>query len=343
MITSPSPIPPYPPAPPITAYPSAPGNSLHPPAPPIAPPDAYAPPPTGYVADRRTQAPTLPDGYAWPDDPAAAPPAAAPDDEAQFASEGAFDVWQDLLTGYIETRNIGMTAAGEAFPETTAGDVRRVAARLSRELCHPRYDLAGLVETRAAWRDALARADALCARTGWLELYPENERFWLSDSLALAQRLAVVDTRRNAIVHGDGGLLEVLGDRSDPLTTWQDLAHFYRARRPVRTDVRGLAYPETTIGDVIQVARVIDQDARRTIAMALPYSAAASALRGRLGQWRTVAGQLEVHAVNRPLDDTYAWNAAFWRTTRRLAIWLSVARDLARSEADDGTVEEAVR
>jgi hypothetical protein len=344
VIAAPQPSSPLPPSAPPAGYAPPSGQPLYPPAP-IAPPGAYAPPPFGVAVDRRTSAPTRPDGYAWPVDPGTTVPFAPADDWSLYEATGdtAFDLWQGLLTSYLDTRNVGVSAEGEAFPETTAGDVRRVAAQLSRELCHPRYDLAGLIETRAAWRDALTRANALCARIGWLDVYPENERFWLSDSLALAQRLAAVDARRNAIVLSEGGLLQVLGDRSDPLTTWRDLWHFFRARRAVRTDERGWKYPETTLSDVVQVARVIDQDLRQTIAMVPPLSVAASALRGRLGPWRAMARELEEHVADRRLDETYAGNAAFWRITRRLAIWLSVARDAAGSASGSGALTELRR
>ena len=77
----------------------------------------------------------------------------------------------------------------------------------------------------------------------------------MSDALALAQRLAEVDRRRNR--QRDGLDLDAfLGDRSDALTTWQDLRAYFLDRRLVRHDGRGGRYPETTVSDVEQVVRI---------------------------------------------------------------------------------------
>ena len=297
------------PAPPAT-YPSYP-----------PPPFAYPPPLPAY--------PAAGDAWGYADGDPHAPPT-------------ALDVWNQLLLSYLDLRNVGVSATGEAFPETTVGDVQRCVLQFSREHCLPRYDLADLGATREAWRDALARTRALCAPMAWDAIYPENERFWLSDSLALAQRLAAVDARRNAVVTSPDGVLSVLGDRSDPLTTWQDVRAFYLARRMVRRDERGWRYPDTTVGDVVQIARVLERDVRDTVAVAPPGSIAAMALRGRLSPWRPLVRDIDDAARRATLETPFAQNARFWHVTRRLALALSVARDVARGGGGTTTLGDLV-
>lgn len=245
----------------------------------------------------------------------------------------ALDLWDALFASYLAARPHGASAIGEAYPETTTGDVRRVAVGLSRQLCLPRYDLADLSATRAAWREADARVTAICRALAWNAPYPENERFWLSDALALAQRLAAVDVRRNSLVESQGGVLTLLGDRSDPLTTWQDLRAYFLARRPIRTE-RGWRYPETTVGDVAQIARILDEDLRTTTALALPGSDTARALAGRVEPWRVLARDVHTFARRHARDAVYPDNARFWRAAHALAIWMSVGVDVARADAE---------
>ena len=234
---------------------------------------------------------------------------------------------------YLASRAHGASATGEAYPETTAGDVRRVAAGFSRQLCLPRYDFADLAATRAAWREADARVTAHCRPLPWSATYPENERFWLSDALALAQRLAAIDARRNSLVESPGGVLTLLGDRSDPLTTWQDLRAYFLARRPIKSD-RGWRYPETTVGDVAQIARILDEDLRATTAIAAPGTDAARVIAARLAPWRAVARDVHAFARQHTRDAVYPDNARFWRAARSLAIWMSVGADLARADLE---------
>lgn len=249
----------------------------------------------------------------------------------------ALDLWTELLSSYLATRAQGTSATGELYPETSAGDVRRAALRFSRQLCLPRYDQAALGATRAAWRDADARIVELCRATPWHEPYPENERFWLSDALALAQRLAAIDTRRNKLAETPGGLLYPLGDRSDPLTTWQDVRAYFLARRPIKSD-RGWRYPETTVGDVVQIVRIFIEDVARTVAIAPPGSDAARAISGRLEPWWDVGRRVHEAARLYPATAVYAENAQFWRVARALAVGMSVAADVAREDAARRTI-----
>jgi len=242
----------------------------------------------------------------------------------------AWNLWQGLLGSYLNTRNAGASANGESFPETTAGDVRKASLALSRELCLPRYDFADLAATRAVWGDALARVHATCGAVPWSALYPENERFWLSDSLALAQRLAAVDDRRNAMIARADGVLALVAD-SDPLTTWQDLRAYFVERRMVRVDGEKWRYPETTVGDASQVVRLVDQHVAEIVDRVPAETHERGWLIGHLRRWRPIADAVKAYARQHASDDVYPDNAALWRESRRIAIALSTAHDLVRT------------
>ena len=316
------------------------------------PPPGYPPPgypPSGYPRDRRTDPPPVyppsrqspyPPSYPPPFDPMQGyedPSWGYADDGGYYADSGqlesggpAWDLWNELFGSYLDTRNAGVSVDGEAFPETTVGDVRKASLALSRELCLPRYDFADLAATRAAWRDALTRINGLCASLAWAAPYPENERFWLSDSLALAQRLAAVDRRRNAMVARDDGVLSLVAD-SDPLTTWQDLRAYFIARRLVHLDERKWRYPETTVGDVRQIVRLLNQHVSDALDR-LPATAHEHGwLLGHVRRWRPIADAVKAHARQRSGEDRYPDNAAFWRESRKIAIALSTIHDLVRT------------
>jgi hypothetical protein len=304
----------------------------------------------GYVADRRTHAPAM-----APTDPLADPMSgyggADPSGEVAwtYADDGyayadpssvesgspAWDLWQDLYGSYLETRNAAVSATGESFPDTTTGDVRKASLVLSRELCLPRYDFADLVATRAAWRDALARIHTLCASVPWSAPYPENERFWLSDSFALAQRLAAIDERRNAIVGTIGGVLTILGDRSDPVETWQDVRAFYLARRLVKTDDRGWRYPETSVEDAHSLVHVLNTDVSETVAALPSGSPIQTWVLGHVRRWRPIAEAVKAHARENDGDAPYPDNARLWHAAKRIAIALSSARNVAGLRVSD--------
>ncbi len=245
----------------------------------------------------------------------------------------ALDTWHALLTAHLAARPGAVSAAGEVFPESTVGDVRRAALRFSRELCLPRYDLANLTATRAAWRDALARVHAQCAAVPWGAVYPANEQFWLGDARALAQRLAAVDVRRNRLIDASPGGLARAAGAGDPLTTYSDLRAYFLARRLTRTDDRRWRFPETTVGDVAQIVRIVNDEVRRILAAAPAGSSARAVLDGHLEPWARIAAA--VRATGRGLadDQVYPANVELWRAYRKVAIPLSVARDVAREDA----------
>lgn len=247
----------------------------------------------------------------------------------------ALDLWDHLFSSHLAVRNAAASATGEAYPETNVGDVRRAALALSRALCLPRYDGADLRATRAAWRDACVRVEAVASGRPWAAPYPENERFWLSDALALAQRLADVDRRRNR--QRDGLDLDAfLGDRSDALTTWQDLRAYFLGRRLVRHDGRGGRYPETTVGDVTQIVQVFEADAARVLAELTGRPAARRTIAGHVAAWQVVARAVAAHAAHLSPTAIYPDNAAFWQASKKLALWLSTGADVTRDGALGG-------
>lgn len=356
-------------APPL-GHPPAPPPSYPPPSyppPPGYPPPGYPPPyaPSGYTVDRRTDPPPayppswpgayppeyppidpMAGGYGYADPSWGYGDGAMPFDpslvDSSLLESGspAWDLWQGLMTGYLDTRNAATSATGEAFPETSVGDVRKASLALSRELCLPRYDFADLAATRAAWRDALARIQGVCAGLSWAAPYPENERFWLSDSLALAQRLAAIDVRRNGIELTERGSIALIGDHSDPLDLWQDLRQFFLARRLVRRGTKavrggeGFRYPETTVRDVAQVTQTLGSAA----AHAVPLLKANPEIRPHYDalarSWWNVLDNVSKHSKGHGNDDVYPDNEAFWlRDTKRVAIKLSALRSMAEPGA----------
>ena len=268
--------------------------------------------------------------------PAAAPEVAPSAAEAVLLPVGqvpdptqprtALDTWRALLASHLAARPNVVGAVGSIYPACTAGDIRRAALRFSRELCLPRYDLANLTATRAAWREALERIRVLVAALPWSAAYSDSERFWLGDTLALAQRLAAVDVRRNRLVNaGADGLAAAVGV-GDPLTTYGDLRAYFLARRLARTDDTGWRYPETTVGDARQLVALVAVELRKVVD-APPGSATADFLVGRLDGWHRAAAAVEA-ARGEPADRLYADNRALWRAYRKLAIGLSVAHDV---------------
>lgn len=248
----------------------------------------------------------------------------------------AWDVWQHLFGTYLGTRNAGVSLSGEVFPETTAGDVRAASLVLSRELCRPRYDFADLAATRAAWRDALARVHTQCGAVPWAAPYPDNERFWLGDAQALAQRLAAADLRQGGVALDAAGALHLTGDHTDPLALWQDLRQFFVARRPVRRGVghhtQGLRYPETTVRDVAQVAHVLTEASARVAPLVRVHPALRARHARAVCAWHDAVERVAREAAGQGLEDRYPANERFWLVdAKRLALHLSVLRDAARA------------
>ena len=168
-------------------------------------------------------------------------------------------LWHQLVATYGARRPLVSLADGTgSHPDSLVGDVRRAAARLSWALDHPRFDHARLGSARAAWRAAGERIQRASRGLGWHHRYPENACFWLSDSLDLALALGAIDARRRAIASVDGMPQPPCG-YLDARALWDDLRHWYLARRPtLRDPVSALLFPVCTRGDHAHVARLLD-------------------------------------------------------------------------------------
>lgn len=252
-----------------------------------------------------------------------------------FVARPMPDALLELLHGlpqrYAAVRPIS-TIEGDAYPETTVGDVRRVALLASRLLCHPRFDFAQIADARSAWRDALARV-ATSSALDWEDRYADNVGFWLRDLRALLQRLDAVLARRNAIRDTPRGPL-VIGADLGLREIWDDLRHWYSERRIVRRR-RGLRYPETTVADVRHVAATLTAraglDSSRTMAQSVVESGLGARflsplmrdvdgrqppLRARwndvVQRWGEVLDRIDHLTRDRSDDDTYPDNARFW-------------------------------
>ena len=243
----------------------------------------------------------------------------------------ALDTWQAILAAHLAARPNAVALTGETYPETTLGDVRRAALQFSRELCQPRYDLANLTGTRAAWRDALARIQASAATVPWEAPYPSNPQFWLGDSRALAQQLAAVDVRRNRLTNVRPDGLSLAVGTGDPMTTYLDLRAYFFARRLVRVDDRGWRYPASTVGDVVQVVRIVEGEIA-TASRASRNPLVVELIAGHLPRWGEAAAAVNATARVQPSDAPYHDSETLWRAYRRVSIPLAVAHEAAAEE-----------
>jgi hypothetical protein len=129
---------------------------------------------------------------------------------------------------------------------------------------------------------------------------------------------------RNVSIALDGTTLRVR-DASDPFDLWQALKAFYQERRAVSfSSAHRSKYPETTVADVKQIARLFDMAVIRFVFTD-----------GRdLYGWKTESARWEEGraTVRRLTTDvagaqTYIDNEKFWLYyTKRLAIQLSAMR-----------------
>jgi hypothetical protein len=122
-------------------------------------------------------------------------------------------------------------------------------------------------------------------------------------------------------IHDQGGSVVVRGD-GDGLDVWNALRRHYVARYPSALGTGGLRYPETTNRDVRAVIAILT----RTLGL---LDARIAGYDDEARRWATVAKR--ANAAMRGNDDgaTFVDNATFWtRDTRRLAVYLAVARHL---------------
>ena len=225
-------------------------------------------------------------------------------------------VWEAMRRCYLDRRPMLVGPDGVAYPDTLCGDVRRVAARMSAALDHPRFDHAGLASTRRAWRAALRRLRTHTAGAAWHHRYADNLRFWTLDTRDLAAALGTVDRRRDAITTVDDLPIPAVA-YTDPAVLWSDLRHWYLLRRPVHRDRASLlTYPATTIRDAAHVAGLLH---------ACATTAATSAL----------CAAVDYQAARRNGGEPYPEAAAFWCEATR-GLRARSPRDAVELEATGG-------
>lgn len=211
-------------------------------------------------------------------------------------------LWTSLRTLYLARRPMLIGPDGEAYPETTVGDVRSIVARLSAALEHPRFDHAQLADVRRAWRAVVARVHQASRGRGWYHVFPDSLTLWWRDTRHLAEALAAVDQRRGAIRTVDG-LPSLTVAYADARVLWGDLRHWFLLRRAVRRDPASLlTYPVTTVAEVAHVTSLL--------AAVIGDPARADTLRARVAEV----------ARGRADDEAYPDTAAFWCTDSRRAI-----------------------
>lgn len=221
---------------------------------------------------------------------------------APSPSAPVLPLWKSLRTLYLARRPMLIGPDGEAYPDTTVGDVRTIVTRLSAALSHPRFDQAQLGDVRRAWRAATARVHDIARGRGWYHTYPDNVSLWWRDTRQLAEALAAVDTRRDAICAVDG-LPTLAVAYTDARVLWGDLRHWFLLRRAVRRDPASLlTYPVTTVAEVARVADLL--------ADAIADKARGDDLRARVTQV----------AMGLAPEDMHPAPASFWCVDSRRAV-----------------------
>ncbi|MBE7453839.1 MAG: hypothetical protein HS111_34715 [Kofleriaceae bacterium] len=132
-------------------------------------------------------------------------------------------------------------------------------------------------------------------------------------------------TYRNlAIELKDDGKLHIK-DIADPLDLWEATRRFFKEKRKVLTSTtrHGWTYPETTNGDVRQLAevwtRVHKQLWRSDLARAKQHR----------DEWNEARSQIEIATAGADPAAIFGGNETFWlRWTKRQAIYLSAVRDM---------------
>ncbi|KAB2888526.1 MAG: hypothetical protein F9K40_20445 [Kofleriaceae bacterium] len=132
-------------------------------------------------------------------------------------------------------------------------------------------------------------------------------------------------TYRNlAIELKDDGKLHIK-DIADPLDLWEATRRFFKEKRKVLTSTtrHGWTYPETTNGDVRQLAevwtRVHKQLWRSDLARAKQHR----------DEWNEARSQIEIATAGADPAAIFGENETFWlRWTKRQAIYLSAVRDM---------------
>ncbi len=130
--------------------------------------------------------------------------------------------------------------------------------------------------------------------------------------------------RNLGIELSDDGKLHIK-DIADPLDLWEATRRFFKEKRKVLTSTtrQGWTYPETTNGDVRQLAevwtRVHGKIWRSDLVRAKQHKDA----------WNEAKSQIEIATAGADLAAPFIHNELFWlRWTKRQGIYLSAVRDM---------------
>lgn len=114
-------------------------------------------------------------------------------------------------------------------------------------------------------------------------------------------------------------------DIADPLDLWEATRRFFKEKRKVLTSTtrHGWTYPETTNGDVRQLAEVWSRVHKQ-----LWRSDLARAKQHR-DEWNEARSKIEISTAGADPTAVFVDNELFWlRWTKRQAIYLSAVRDM---------------
>ncbi len=130
--------------------------------------------------------------------------------------------------------------------------------------------------------------------------------------------------RNLAIELNDDGKLHIK-DIADPLDLWEATRRFFKEKRKVLTSTTraGWTYPETTNGDVRQLAEVW------TRVHAKVWRSDLARAKQHKDEWNDARSQIEIATAGADPAATFVHNETFWlRWTKRQAIYLSAVRDM---------------
>ncbi|MCA9675423.1 MAG: hypothetical protein KC464_10345 [Myxococcales bacterium] len=103
--------------------------------------------------------------------------------------EDALTLWDALHAYYLQRRPMQPAFLG-FYPETTVGDVQQVAGLLTAEAEKLPRDSLGRAAAVGRWTRYRAELQQQTAGMFMFEVFPDNRRFWVDESRALALDLA---------------------------------------------------------------------------------------------------------------------------------------------------------
>jgi len=120
----------------------------------------------------------------------------------------------------------------------------------------------------------------------------------------------------------DDGKLHIK-DIADPLDLWEATRRYFKERRPVKTGIGGFTYPETTNGEVRQLADVWSRVHARL------WRSDLTRAQQHREAWKEARSAIEIATAGADPNATFTRNDEFWlRWTKRQGIYLSAVRDM---------------